>query len=99
MQKKYGKILGVVFLCGALLAGCGSTSTTMAVDMPKEEIRALEEKYARLEVAVISNNSAHRGTPDVPMIIPELNAGHSEVITFQKQRLHTSRGFIAVKST
>lgn len=69
-----------------------------AVDMPKEEIRALEEKYARLEVAVISNNSAHRGTPDVPMIIPELNAEHSEVITFQKQRLHTSRGFIAVKS-
>ncbi len=69
-----------------------------AVDMPKEEIRALEEKYARLEVAVISNNSAHRGTPDVPMIIPELNADHSEVITFQKKRLHTSRGFIAVKS-
>ena len=69
-----------------------------AVDMPKAEIRALEETYAKLEVAVISNNSAHRGTPDVPMIIPELNADHSEVITFQKKRLGTKRGFIAVKS-
>ncbi len=69
-----------------------------AVDMKKDEIRALEEKYARLEVAVISNNSAHRGTPDVPMIIPELNADHSEVITAQKKRLGTKRGFIAVKS-
>ncbi len=69
-----------------------------AVDMPKADIRALEEKYARLEVAVISNNSAHRGTPDVPMIIPELNADHSEVITAQKKRLGTKRGFIAVKS-
>lgn len=69
-----------------------------AVDMPKDEIRALEERYARLEVAVISNNSAHRATPDVPMIIPELNADHSEVITFQKKRLGTKRGFIAVKS-
>lgn len=69
-----------------------------AVDMPKAEIRALEEKYAKLEVAVISNNSAHRGTPDVPMIIPELNSDHSEVITAQKKRLGTKRGFIAVKS-
>ena len=69
-----------------------------AVDMPKAEIRALEEKYAKLEVAVISNNSAHRGTPDVPMIIPELNADHSEVITAQKMRLGTKKGFIAVKS-
>ena len=69
-----------------------------AVDMHKDEIRALEERYARLEVAVISNNSAHRMTPDVPMIIPELNADHSEVITFQKKRLGTKRGFIAVKS-
>jgi len=69
-----------------------------AVDMKKDEIRALEEKYAKLEVAVISNNSAHRGTPDVPMIIPELNADHSEVITAQKKRLGTKRGFIAVKS-
>ena len=69
-----------------------------AVDMPKDEIRALEEKYAKLEVAVISNNSAHRATPDVPMIIPELNADHSEVITYQKKRLGTKKGFIAVKS-
>ena len=69
-----------------------------AVDMPKDEIRALEERYAKLEVAVISNNSAHRGTPDVPMIIPELNADHSEVITAQKMRLGTKKGFIAVKS-
>ena len=69
-----------------------------AVDMKKDEIRALEEKYARLECPVISNNSAHRGTPDVPMIIPELNAAHAAVIPFQRKRLGTKRGFIAVKS-
>ena len=69
-----------------------------AVDMKKEEIKALEEAYARLECPVISNNSAHRGTPDVPMIIPEINDGHAEVISAQRERLGTSKGFIAVKS-
>ena len=69
-----------------------------AVDMPKAEIRALEESYARAECPVISNNSAHRGTADVPMIIPELNAAHAEVIPAQRKRLGTKRGFIAVKS-
>lgn len=69
-----------------------------AVNMPKDAIRALEESYARLECPVISNNSAHRATPDVPMIIPELNARHAEIIPFQRRRLGTRRGFIAVKS-
>jgi aspartate-semialdehyde dehydrogenase len=69
-----------------------------AVDMKKEEIRSLEERYAKLECPVISNNSAHRHTPDVPMIVPELNAGHAAVIPFQRARFGTKRGFIAVKS-
>jgi aspartate-semialdehyde dehydrogenase len=69
-----------------------------AVDMKKEEIRALEEKYARLECPVVSNNSAHRMTPDVPMIIPEVNPQHLAIIADQKKRLGTTRGFIAVKS-
>jgi len=69
-----------------------------AVDMKKDEIRALEEKYAKLECPVVSNNSAHRFTDDVPMIIPELNADHLNIIPFQKERLGTKRGFIAVKS-
>jgi len=69
-----------------------------AVDMKKEDIRALEEKYAKLECPVVSNNSAHRFTPDVPMIVPEINADHAKVIPFQRQRLGTKRGFIAVKS-
>ena len=69
-----------------------------AVNMPKAEIRALEERYARLECPVMSNNSAHRGTPDVPMIIPELNPHHAEIIPAQRKRLGTKRGFIAVKS-
>jgi aspartate-semialdehyde dehydrogenase len=68
-----------------------------AVDMTKDEIRAIEEAYAKAEVPVVSNNSAHRWTPDVPMIIPELNPEHAEVIEFQKKRLGTKRGFIAVK--
>ncbi|HHV41346.1 MAG TPA: aspartate-semialdehyde dehydrogenase [Clostridiaceae bacterium] len=68
-----------------------------AVSMAKEEVCALEEKIARLELPVVSNNSAHRGTPDVPMIIPELNWQHAEIINAQKKRLGTSRGFIAVK--
>lgn len=69
-----------------------------AVDMPKAEIRALEETYAKAECPVMSNNSANRGTPDVPMIIPEINADHAEIIHAQRKRLGTKRGFISVKS-
>lgn len=69
-----------------------------AVNMKKDAIKALEERYARLEVPVVSNNSAHRATPDVPMIIPEINADHLSVIAAQRARLGTKRGFIAVKS-
>ena len=69
-----------------------------AVDMKKEEIRALEEKYARLECPIVSNNSAHRWTDDVPMVVPEINADHLAVIEAQRKRLGTRRGFIAVKS-
>lgn len=68
-----------------------------AVDMKKEEIKALEEAYAKTGTPVISNNSAHRWTPDIPMIIPEINAGHMEVIAAQRERLGTTTGFIAVK--
>ncbi|OUP88346.1 UNVERIFIED_ORG: aspartate-semialdehyde dehydrogenase [Lacrimispora saccharolytica] len=68
-----------------------------AVDMTKEEIRAIEEAYAKTETPVVSNNSAHRWTPDVPMVIPEVNPEHFQVIEFQKKRLGTKRGFIAVK--
>ena len=68
-----------------------------AVDMSKEEIRAIEEAYAKAETPVVSNNSAHRWTPDVPMVVPEINAQHYEVIEYQKKRLGTSRGFITVK--
>ena len=68
-----------------------------AVDMTKEEIRAIEEEYAKTETPVVSNNSAHRWTPDVPMVIPEVNAEHFDVIADQKKRLGTTRGFIAVK--
>lgn len=69
-----------------------------AVNMKKDEIKALEEKYAKLEIPVVSNNSAHRSTPDVPMIVPEINPEHLEVIEAQRKRLGTKRGFIAVKS-
>ena len=69
-----------------------------AVDMKKDEIKALEEAYAKAECPVISNNSAHRGTGDVPMIVPELNPEHAEIILKQRERLGTKRGFIAVKS-
>ena len=68
-----------------------------AVDMTKEEIKAIEEAYAKTETPVVSNNSAHRWTPDVPMVVPEINPEHMEVIKFQKERLGTTRGFIAVK--
>ncbi|HHY51694.1 MAG TPA: aspartate-semialdehyde dehydrogenase [Clostridiales bacterium] len=69
-----------------------------AVDMKKEEIKALEERYAKLECPVVSNNSAHRHTPDVPMVLPEINPEHLEIIPYQRKRLGTRRGFIAVKS-
>lgn len=69
-----------------------------AVNMPKDEIKQLEYDYAKLECPIVSNNSAHRFTDDVPMIIPEVNAEHLEVIAAQKKRLGTKRGFIAVKS-
>lgn len=68
-----------------------------AVDMSKEEIRAIEDAYAKTETPVVSNNSAHRWTPDVPMVIPEVNPEHFEVIEAQKKRLGTTRGFVAVK--
>ena len=68
-----------------------------AVDMSKDEIRAIEEAYARTETPVVSNNSAHRWTPDVPMIIPEINPEHAQVIDYQRRRLGTTRGFVAVK--
>jgi len=68
-----------------------------AVDMSKEEIRRVEDEYAKTETPVVSNNSAHRWTPDVPMIIPEINPEHAEIIEKQKKRLGTSRGFVAVK--
>ena len=68
-----------------------------AVDMSKDEIKAIEEAYAKTETPVVSNNSAHRWTPDVPMVIPEINPEHFEVIQYQKKRLGTKRGFIAVK--
>ena len=68
-----------------------------AVDMTKEEIRAIEDAYAKAEIPVVSNNSAHRWTPDVPMVVPEINPEHFGVIEFQKKRLGTMRGFVAVK--
>ncbi len=69
-----------------------------AVDMPKDEIKKLEEAYAKAECPVVSNNSAHRFTADVPMIVPEINADHAEIIKSQRERLGTKRGFISVKS-
>ena len=69
-----------------------------AVNMKKDEIKALEEAYAKAECPVVSNNSAHRFTPDVPMVVPEINADHIEIIPAQRKRLGTRRGFIAVKS-
>jgi len=68
-----------------------------AVDMKKNEIQALEEAYAKTGTPVVSNNSAHRWTPDVPMVIPEINPGHLDVIAAQRKRLGTETGFIAVK--
>ena len=72
--------------------------TFCAVNMKKDEIKALEERYAKHECPVVSNNSAHRHTPDVPMVVPEINPEHIQIIDSQRQRLGTKRGFIAVKS-
>ncbi len=69
-----------------------------AVDMKKDEIKALEEAYAKEDCPVVSNNSAHRGTADVPMVVPEINADHIKIIESQRKRLGTKRGFVAVKS-
>ena len=69
-----------------------------AVDMKKDEIKALEEKYAKAECPIVSNNSAHRFTPDVPMVVPEINPDHIEIIKAQRERLGTKKGFVAVKS-
>ena len=69
-----------------------------AVDMSKDEIKAIEDAYAKTETPVVSNNSAHRWTPDVPMVVPEINPEHIEIIKSQRERLGTKRGFIAVKS-
>ena len=68
-----------------------------AVDMTKEEIKKIEEDYAKTETPVVSNNSAHRWTPDVPMVVPEINPEHFDVIEAQTKRLGTTRGFVAVK--
>ena len=68
-----------------------------AVDMPKDQVRELEDAYAKAEIPVVSNNSAHRFTPDVPMILPEVNAEHAKIIEAQRARLGTKRGFVAVK--
>lgn len=68
-----------------------------AVDMSKDEIKAIEEAYAKAETPVVSNNSAHRWTPDVPMMVPEINPQHAKVIEYQKKRLGTTKGFVAVK--
>jgi len=68
-----------------------------AVDMSKDEIKAIEEAYAKTETPVVSNNSAHRWTPDVPMVVPEINPEHFEVIKYQRERLGTKKGFVAVK--
>ncbi len=80
------KIIGLVDFCFC------------AVNMKKDEIKALEEKYAKKECPIVSNNSAHRFTPDVPMVIPEINSDHIRIIDDQRKRLGTKRGFIAVKS-
>ncbi len=70
-----------------------------AIKLDKADTRALEEAYAKAETPVVSNNSAHRWTPDVPMVIPEVNPQHTDVIKYQKARLGTTRGFIALSLT
>ena len=97
MPEKYKKIT-VQDASDVAAVAAGVDFVFCAVDMPKSEIRALEEAYAKAECPVVSNNSAHRFTPDVPMVIPELNASHLEVIPWQRKRLGSKRGFVAVKS-
>ena len=96
MPEKYKKM---VVLDAANIEEMGKLCSFVfcAVDMKKDEIKALEEAYAKAEIPVVSNNSAHRWTPDVPMVIPEINDAHLEVIAAQRKRLGTKRGFIAVK--
>ena len=96
MPEQYKKM---VVLDAAEITAVGEKCSFVfcAVDMKKDEIRALEEAYAKAEIPVVSNNSAHRWTPDVPMVIPEINDEHLEVIAAQRARLGTKRGFIAVK--
>jgi len=96
MPEKYKNMVIIDAAQVEIMAGLCSF-VFCAVDMPKDEIRALEEKYAKAEIPVVSNNSANRWTPDVPMIIPEINPEHAEVIAAQRKRLGTTKGFIAVK--
>ena len=93
------KFKGMTVLDAAQIEEVGKQCSFVfcAVDMKKDEIRALEEAYAKAEIPVVSNNSANRWTPDVPMVIPEINDAHLEVIAAQRKRLGTKRGFIAVK--
>jgi len=93
------KILGMTVISSEEVEKVGSMVDFVfcAVNMTKDETRALEEKYAKAEIPVVSNNSANRWTPDVPMVIPEINDAHLEVIEAQRKRLGTKRGFIAVK--
>ena len=96
MPEKYKKM---VVIDAAQIEEMGKLCSFVfcAVDMKKDEIKALEEAYAKAEIPVVSNNSANRWTPDVPMVIPEINDAHLEVIEAQRKRLGTKRGFIAVK--
>ena len=96
MPEKY-KNMTVLDAANIAEVGKNCAFVFCAVDMKKDEIRALEEAYAKAEIPVVSNNSAHRWTPDVPMVIPEINDAHLEVIEAQRKRLGTKRGFIAVK--
>ena len=96
MPEKYKK-MPVLDAASIAEVGAQCSFVFCAVDMKKDEIRALEEAYAKAEIPVVSNNSANRWTPDVPMVIPEINDAHLEVIAAQRKRLGTKRGFIAVK--
>lgn len=94
---EYARNMTVYNAADVAAAAEGLDLVFCAVDLSKEEIRALEDAYAKCEVPVFSNNSAHRHTPDVPMLIPEINAGHLALIHTQRKRLGTKRGFVAVK--
>ncbi len=94
---EYARNMTVYNAADVASAASGLDLVFCAVDMTKEEIRALEDAYAKCEVAVFSNNSAHRHTPDVPMIMPEINADHLALIDVQRRRFGTKRGFVVVK--